>query len=132
GGGIMPDQFVPLDTTRLTPLYRQISARGMIVQANLRFLDKNRKQLSKKWKQFADFKEQFEIPEETLDAILTEAEEKNFKPKDEEERQQTRRQLALTLKALVARDLWDMSEYFSIIYQDDPVVLKAVEMIEGR
>lgn len=132
GGGIMPDQFVPLDTTRFTPLYRQISARGMIVQANLRFLDKNRKRLSKKWKQFADFKEQFEMPEETLDAILTEAEEKNFKPKDEEEKQQTRRQLALTLKALVARDLWDMSEYFSVIYQDDPVVLKAVEMIEGR
>lgn len=132
GGGIMPDQFVPLDTTRFTPLYRQISARGLIVQANLRFMDKNRKRLSKQWKLFDDFKAHFEIPQETLDAILTEAEEKELKPKDEEERTRTCQQLARTLKALAARDLWDMSEYFAIIYQDDPVVLKAVEMIEGR
>lgn len=132
GGGIMPDRFVPLDTTRYTPLYRKISARGLIVQANLRFLDKNRKRLAKQWKQFDEFKEQFEMPEETLDAILAEAEEKELKPKDEEERLATRRQLARTLKALAARDLWDMSEYFAIVYEDDPVVLKAVEMIEGR
>lgn len=132
GGGIMPDQFVPLDTTRFTPLYRQISARGMIVQANLRFLDKERKQLGKRWKTFNDFKARFEIPGETLDAILAEAEKKELKPKDEEERRETRRQLARILKALAARDLWDMSEYFAIIYGDDPVVLKAVEMIEGR
>lgn len=132
GGGIMPDQFVPLDTTRYTPLYRKISARGLIVQANLRFLDKERKRLGKQWKQFDDFQARFEMPEETLDAILSEAENKELKPKDEEERLQTRRQLARTLKALAARDLWDMSEYFAIIYQDDPVVLKAVEMIEGR
>lgn len=132
GGGIMPDQFVPLDTTRFTPLYRQISARGMIVQANLRFLDKERKRLGKRWKTFDDFKARFEMPEETLDAILAEAEEKDLKPKDEEERRETRRQLARILKALAARDLWDMSEYFAIIYGDDPVVLKAVEMIEGR
>ena len=132
GGGIMPDRFVPLDTTRYTPLYRKISARGLIVQANLRFLDKNRKRLAKQWKQFDDFRDRFEMPEETLDAILAEAEEKEMKPKDEEERQQTRRQLARILKALAARDLWDMSEYFAIIYQDDPVVQNAVEMIEGR
>lgn len=132
GGGIMPDQFVPLDTTRFTPLYRKISARGLIVQANLRFLDKNRKQLAKQWKRFDEFKARFEMPEETLDAVLAEAEEKEMKQKDEEERQQTRSQLARTLKALAARDLWDMSEYFAIIYEDDPVVLKAVEKIEGR
>jgi hypothetical protein len=30
----------------------------------------------------------------------------------------------------VARDLWDMSEYFAIIYQDDDVVKKAVELLQ--
>ena len=33
------------------------------------------------------------------------------------------------VKALVARDLWDMSEYFAIIYADDDVVKKAVELL---
>jgi carboxyl-terminal processing protease len=33
------------------------------------------------------------------------------------------------LKALIARDLWDMSEYFAIVYQDDDMVAKALELI---
>ena len=37
--------------------------------------------------------------------------------------------MRLILKALVARDLWDMSEYFCIIYENDEVVSKAVEML---
>jgi len=38
--------------------------------------------------------------------------------------------MRLILKGLVARDLWDFSEYFQIIYADDPVVLKALEVLQ--
>ncbi len=131
GGGIMPDQFVPLDTTRYTRLYREMSARGLVVQANLRFLDKNRKKMEKQWTDFETFRDEFEMPDEFLENVLAEAEEKDLKPKDDEEREATKKQLALTLKALLARDLWDMSEYFAIVYARDPVVQKAVELIES-
>ncbi len=130
GGGIMPDQFVPLDTTRYSKMYREISAKGLVVQANLRFLDTNRKKLKKQWKSFDTYKVNFNIPKETMDELINEAAEKGIKPKDETEELETRKQLNRILKALVARDLWDMSEYFSIIYEDDPVVMKAVELIE--
>ena len=36
------------------------------------------------------------------------------------------------IKALVARDLWDMSEYFALIYENDEVVKKAVELLQGQ
>ena len=36
----------------------------------------------------------------------------------------------MMLKALIARDLWDMSEYFSIVYEEDDVVMKAVELLQ--
>ena len=36
------------------------------------------------------------------------------------------------LKALAARDLWDMTEYFQIIYRDNEMVKKAVELLEGK
>ncbi len=130
GGGIMPDQFVPLDTARYTRMYREISARGMVVQANLRYLDNNRKKLRKQWPAFAQFRQQYVTPDKVLEKLLDEAQEKGIKYKDDEERELTKQQLALTMKALAARDLWDMSEYFAIIYEHEPAVLKAIEMLQ--
>ena len=36
------------------------------------------------------------------------------------------------MKALLARDLWDMNEYFQIINQDDEIVKKAMELLKER
>ena len=129
GGGIMPDYFIPLDTTKYTKYYRELSAKSLIINANLRNLDKNRKRLTKDWKEFSDFKARYEVSDDIIEHIFKEGEKLKIKPKDEEERQKTIPEIRRILKALTARDLWDMSEYFSIIYEDDPVVLKAVELL---
>ncbi len=130
GGGIMPDYFVPLDTTRYTPAYRHISARGIILQSNLRYLDKNRKKLEKQWTDFNLFRSQYQTPDEVVENILKEAQDKKIPLGSESERKQTKEQLAHILKALCARDLWDISEYFAILYANDPVVQKAVELLQ--
>ena len=36
------------------------------------------------------------------------------------------------LKGLIARDLWELNEYFQVIYEEDPVVLKAVELLQNK
>ena len=70
------------------------------------------------------------MPQEVLDDILAEAAKKDsLKARDDEELQQTLQNMRQILKGLVARDLWDYSEYFEIIYADDPVVLKALEVL---
>ena len=130
GGGIMPDYFVPLDTTRYTKYYRELSAKSLVINANLRYLDKNRKKLTKAWPDFTEFKIRYEVPDKEIESLLQEGEKLKITPKDEEERQKTIPLLKRMLKALTARDLWDMSEYFSIIYDDDPMVLKAVELLK--
>ena len=130
GGGIMPDYFVPLDTTRYTKLYRELSVKGLIVNANLRYLDKSRKQLARHWKNFADFRANYQVPDEMIVRLLEEGEKQKITAADDEERQNTINQLRLTLKALVARDIWDMSEYFAIVYENDPLVKKAIELLE--
>lgn len=133
GGGIMPDIFVPLDTTRYTRLHRELSARSYVVNASLHYMDQNRKHLLKQYKTFDDFRKQFTIPDYVLDEMLAEAEKKDsLRAKDDEELQKARTDVALTLKGLVARDLWDMSEYFQIIYADDPVVQKALEVLHKK
>lgn len=130
GGGIMPDIFVPLDTTRYTKLYRELSARSYIVNTNLHFMDKQRKQLTRQYKDFNTFRRDFTIPDDVISDMLAEAEKKDsLRAKDDAELQKTRADVALILKALVARDLWDMSEYFQIIYADDPVVQQALSVL---
>ena len=130
GGGIMPDIFVPLDTARYTRLHRELSARSYVVNASLKYIDKHRKQLNKKYEDFETFRRDFTIPTEVIDDLLAEAEKKDsLKARSDEELQKTRTDVALILKGLVARDLWDMSEYFQIIYADDPVIQRALEVL---
>ena len=129
GGGIMPDCFVPLDTTRYAKCYRELSAKSIIINANLKYMDKNRKKLAKAYPDFEKFRSEFEVPQEVIDGIFAEGEKQDIRPKDDEERQKTIRNMQLIVKGLVARDLWDMSEYFAIIYENDEVVRKAVELL---
>lgn len=130
GGGIMPDIFVPLDTTRYSRLYRELSARSYINNAALRYMDQHRKALQKNYRDFDTFRSQFTVPQDIIDEVLAEAEKKDsLKARDETEHEKTQENMRLFLKALIARDLWDLSEYFQIIYADDPVVMKAIEVL---
>lgn len=128
GGGIMPDYFVPLDTTQYTPLHRQLAAKSIIINANLKYVDNNRKKLQKEYPTFADFNRRYEVPQSLIDEILAEGERQKATPKDSEERERTVASLKTQLKALVARDLWDMSEYFQVINETNPIVQKAVQL----
>jgi len=130
GGGIMPDYFVPLDTMRYTKFHRELAAKSVIINQNLRFMDKNRKKLLKQYPTFEQFKAQFEVPQSLIDAIMKDAREKKIKAKDDEERERTMPLLLLQLKALIARDLWDMSEYYSIFNEDSDIVKKALELLQ--
>jgi carboxyl-terminal processing protease len=130
GGGIMPDYFVPLDTTQYTKFHRQLAAKSVIINANLRYVDNHRKQLRKQYPTFESFKSGFVVPQKLVDDIVAEAEKEKVKPKDDEELQLTIPRLKLQLKALIARDLWDMSEYFAIINEGSDIVNKALEIIE--
>lgn len=131
GGGIMPDRFVPLDTTRYTPLYRNLSLRNCILEQYLSHQDKHRKELKQVYPDFKTFKENFQTPEALLDSIIAEGKRQKVEAKDAEEEQLTRQQLSLTVKALTARDLWDLSEYFAIINEQDPMVSLAMQLMKN-
>ena len=130
GGGIMPDEFVPLDTTIYTKFHRELAAKSIIIQQNLRYVDNHRKELQNCWTSFADFKQNYEVPKSLLDTIISEGEKQNIKPHDEAELQKTLPYLRIQLKALIARDLWDMSEYFSVFNEQNEMVKKALEILQ--
>jgi carboxyl-terminal processing protease len=69
------------------------------------------------------------VPQSLIDTILAEGEKQKIKPRDEAELEKTIPYLRLQLKALIARDLWEMSEYFSVFNESSEIVKKALEVI---
>ena len=129
GGGIMPDVFVPFDTAQYTETYRKISRANLIVNESLKYTTKQRKKLAKAYSTFEAFNKEYVVPESLLASILKQAAEKKILPKDDDEKKATLDQLAFTLKALVAYDLWDRNEYLRIINERDDIVQRALQLL---
>ena len=131
GGGVMPDYFVPLDTTKFTSFHRKLMAKNLIMDAFLKYVDNNRKTLKKNYKTFDDFKKNYELPVSLTDQIMAEAKKQKIEPKNADELDKTVAYMRHQLKSLVARDLWDMTEYFRIWNEQSDIVQKAIEVIEA-
>lgn len=129
GGGIMPDYFVPLDTMRYTRLHRRLAAKSIIINESLKYVDANRKDIRRRYADFDMFMKDYEVPQSVIDTIISEGEKQDIKPKDDDELKSTVPSLAVQLKALVARDIWDMDEYFRVFNETNDIVLKAVDLL---
>lgn len=130
GGGIMPDYFVPLDTTRTTKFYRELMTKGVVLTQANRYIDSHRREIAGTYPSFSLFKQNFAAPQSYVDAVLAAGEKLNVRPKDNAELERTLPLIRRLLKALAARDLWDMSEYFEIINDSDPAILRALELLQ--
>lgn len=131
GGGIMPDYFVPVDTTLFTNYHRNLRNKGLIVQTNMKVMDSHRKEWSKTYKNFDDFDKKFEVSTATLNMLVKAANEAGIEYNEEEFRQ-SHPLLKLQLKALAARDLFGMSEYFQVINQANESIDKALELLDRK
>lgn len=129
GGGIMPDFFVPLDTAKYSKYYRQLVLKGLVINTSLKYIDVHRKSLKASYRDFSTYQRSFKIPQELIDNIIKEGEKAGIKAKDDKEMVKSLPVLKLQLKALIARDIWDMNRYYQIINEDNDVVKKAIEVI---
>lgn len=131
GGGIMPDVFVPIDTTFYSDYHRTLVSKGLVNRAAMNYLDKHREELNKKYKKILTYKEKFIVPESLMNELLAMAEEKNISFK-EEEYNRSLPLIQLQIKALIARDLFDMTEYFYIINDANRTYQEALKLINDE
>lgn len=129
GGGIMPDYFVPIDTTMYTDYYLALRDKGAIMQLNLKLMDRHRTEWLKQYKTFKHFNKEFQITPAMLEELKEIGKSVGAVYKEEEY------QIALPLlktqmKALIARDLWNMSEYFQVINTQNSSMQKALELLQ--
>ena len=130
GGGIMPDYFVPIDTTLYTDYHRNLVGKGVIIKFTMQFIEEHRKELANKYKKFESFNEKFVIDDNML-ATLREMGEKEGVKFNEEQYQKALPLIKTQLKALIARDLWDMTEYFRVMNTTNESVQKALEILNS-
>lgn len=153
GGGIMPDVYVPLDTTRYTSLHRELVAKGCVNSTVLKWLNNHRQKLEKAYKvddyrkaraRMADnktynpadlrggfkmFLNDFTVGDDIIDMMKKKANEAKIEYNDST-LQAAKPLLLIQIKALIARDLWDMSEYFEIINQTNEVYMEGLKALK--
>lgn len=131
GGGITPDVFVPIDTTYYSDYYRDLIRTSTLTNFITGYTDRNRKSLLRKYRNFEQFSREFSFDDSTLEA-LKEAGDKNDVKFSEDQYEKSAAEIMRVMKGLVARDLWDINEYYKVVNQDDDVIVKALGIINDQ
>ncbi|MFN6039800.1 MAG: peptidase S41, partial [Bacteroidota bacterium] len=127
GGGIMPDYFVPVDTSGRSSFLNKIIYAGLTNTFAFQYADKNREKILKlgSAKSFVDG---FNIDEQMFTEFLRFVEQKGIK-NDPIGLKKSNLILRNQLKALIGRSIFNNEAYFPVIHTQDKTVLKAVEII---
>ena len=128
GGGIMPDIFVPQDTTGITSYFTMAANRGLTIQFSFQYTDKNRQTLQK-----------YKTGEELLKYLKTQNILEKFAQFAESKGLKRRNLLMYKSKELFNRNLYgniiynmlNMEEYLKFLNQSDATVLKALEVLKA-
>ena len=128
GGGIMPDRFVPFDTTQYTKYYRSLVAKGVINTFSVNYVDKNRKQLKRQYKTEEDFCNRFSVSDDMVEE-LTQLGLREKVEINKEELKTSAPLIRRVLKSMIARDLWTMDAYFRVYNEENDIVQEALRII---
>lgn len=128
GGGIMPDVFVPLDTTQYTDYHRRLVAKGIIPQFALRYVDKNRADLKAQYPDAQKFIKEFTVTDEMLNNLVDagKAEKVDF---DKSQFAKSKEMLRTFVKATIANDLFSTGAYFQIVNEQNDIYKEALSII---
>ncbi|MDP2336139.1 MAG: S41 family peptidase [Bacteroidota bacterium] len=131
GGGIMPDVFIPMDTSKYYAYYNNLSRKGIVYTGALDIMDKMRESFVKQYPDFKTFSEKFEVTDEMIEKILVAGEKEGVK-RDEKSIEFARPLMKRQMKALIARDLFSISQYFQIMNAEDETINKVIEVITQK
>jgi carboxyl-terminal processing protease len=130
GGGIIPDYFVPLDTTGTSPYFSKLVRKGIFNQFALYYVNKNRKSLEKKYPNFNEFNKKFNAQQIVKELIkYGEDEDLKFNKPQFEKAEKT---INTRLKANIAQDLFDYKKFYQVINELNSTLQKSIEIIEDE
>lgn len=130
GGGIMPDVFVPMDTSSNFVFYNQLVRNNIIYSEAITYLDSNREKLTTEYPDFTSYNNGFEVDASTIDNIVAEAKDNDIEM-NVESLEFSRPYIKKQLKALIARDLFTSSDYYQVMNQGEEIIQEALNVLEN-
>jgi len=132
GGGVMPDVFVPLDTSEYTTYYRDLVAKGIIVQYVLSYVDQHRNDIKSRYPTLKDYDQQFVVTDDIMQGLIDAGEHDSVKY-DEEKYRISQDMLRMIVKAQVARNVYgEVSAYSYVANHRNPDLKAALEVLNDR
>jgi len=131
GGGVMPDIFVPMDTSVHFGYLNRLQRNNIIYNYALEYIDKNREVLKSNYPDFKKFEAKFEVSEEIMSEIVENGVKDGIE-KDEESLAFTKNDIKKLVKALLARDLYSRDDFYKVFYEDDEAVLEALKVLKNQ
>jgi len=129
GGGIMPDVFIPWDSTPISDYYLDLRRKNVINTFVGDYVDKSRQILKATYPDFTRFDKKFLVDSTFMNYFFAYAEKEGVK-KDEKGYAVSEKLIKSQIKGLVAQKLWDMNELYAIVNQEDEEVQKALEVVQ--
>lgn len=132
GGGIMPDVYVPIDTSEYSNYYRDMVAKGIVNQYCLGYVDKHRKELQRRYATVADFDRNFEVTDAEMQKFIDMGTADSVKF-DAKQYATSREVLRSIIKGLIARDVYtDPSAYTVIVNHRNRDLKAALEVLNDH
>ena len=129
GGGIMPDVFVPVDTSANYGYFNQLVRQNIINSFALEQMDRHRNVYEKKYPSLDAFRKNFEVSDEMVEQVMAEAEKEKIE-KEEKSVEFTRPIIKRQVKALIARDLFGQDAFYQIINEDEKAIQEALKVLK--
>jgi len=131
GGGVMPDIFVPMDTSYHYSYINRLRRNNVIFNFAVDYTDSNREELNRKYPEFEKFNDEFGVTSEMIDTLVANGEKEGIE-KNTESLDFAVENVKKEIKALIARDIYSRNDFFKVLYSDDEAILKALEVIENQ
>ena len=130
GGGIMPDLFVPKDTTSYTEYYASLIRNRVIIDFVNAQTDANRKRWLKTYPDFESFFNKFNLSQQQFDDLIALAKKRGIEP-DTEQFEISRSAIDRYIRALISGTLYGHDSFYKVMNSDDPDILKAIQSLQS-
>ena len=129
GGGIMPDIFVPLDTTQFSTFFQDLQRKNTFYDFILTHVDNNRAQFKKEYPDLESFKKNYSVSDKFYEEFIANAEKLGVK-RDTAGMAISDKLIRLNIKALIARELYNAEGLFEVLNELNVPLQKAMEAIQ--
>jgi carboxyl-terminal processing protease len=131
GGGVIPEIFIPIDTSLNSEYYQKIRRKGVLNSFCLEYVDQNRSNLHNTYPDAVSFIQNFDPAKNGVVELLFKRGEQDSIARDSEQINRSMPLFVNQTKSLIARNLFDNNTFWQVANESNESFKKALEVMES-